>query len=64
VWLLVIKIILIRARATGTLGIIKEGEDLGREEEGVETEVEAEDEARHVRTMRTRSKRTIQRTNY
>jgi hypothetical protein len=67
VWLLTTKTLLIRARATGILGIVKEGEGgrLGREEEGVGIEAEAEDEARHVRTMRTqRSKRTIQRINY
>ena len=67
------KTIPIRARATGTLGTIKEG--FGREEERVGIEVAktevVEDEAIQVigaeishMTMETRSKRTIQRINY
>ena len=66
------KIILIRAKATGTLGIIITNEGVvDREVEGVRIEVvEAKDVAigaktSHVRTTRTqRSKRTILRTSY
>jgi hypothetical protein len=51
-------------KATGTLGIKEvEGGRLGREEEGVGIEAVAEDEARHVMTMRTGSRRTTPRTN-
>jgi hypothetical protein len=47
VWLLILKTPLIRARATGILGIVKEGEGgrLGREEEGVRIKAEVKDEA-------------------
>jgi hypothetical protein len=75
VWLPTIKTPLIRAKATGILGTIKEGEGgrLGREEEGVGIEAEVEDEAiqaieeeetSHVMTMRIGSRRTTPRINY
>jgi hypothetical protein len=74
VWLPTLKTLLIRARANGILGIVKEGEGgrLGREEEGVRIEAEVEDEAilaieeeelSHVMTMRTGSRRTTPRTD-
>jgi hypothetical protein len=75
VWLPTSKTPLIRARANGILGIVKEGEGgrLGREEEGVGIEAKVKDEAMqaieeeevsHVMTMRTGSKRTTPRTDY